>query len=195
LWVCTRRSKQLPEGGTLDPRASAEASARLAAVVAFARSAGEVRRDDEARGLWYEVYGPLSAAKPGLAGALVARGEAHVMRLALLYALLDRSHVIKACHLMAGLALWDYCEQSVYHVFGDNLGDPVADEILRMLRACPGGLSRSDISNHLGRHQPADRIGRALALLLQHRLARMQRVETGGRPSEMWFAEARGRRR
>ena len=48
----------------------------LADALAFGRSAGEVRRDDEARTIWCEVYGELSEGKPGLAGALLARGEA-----------------------------------------------------------------------------------------------------------------------
>jgi len=50
-----------------------------------------VTRDEAARAIWCDVYGNLSEAKPGLAGALLARAEAHVMRLALIYALLDRS--------------------------------------------------------------------------------------------------------
>src|SRR5262249_10484372 len=161
--------------------------------LAFARSAAGVQRDDEARVVWREVYGELSEGRSGLAGALLARAEAHVMRLALLYALLDCSDAIKAPHLLAALALWDYAERSVYFVFGDSLGDPLADDLLRLLRASPGGLTRNEIRDYFGRHQPSERIGRALGLLLQHRLARCERQETGGRPAERWFALARGR--
>ncbi len=42
------------------------------------------------------------------------------MRLALLYALLDKSRLIQAPHLLAALAFWEYCERSVLHVFGDT---------------------------------------------------------------------------
>jgi hypothetical protein len=165
----------------------------LAAALAFARSGGEMRRDEEARALWREVYGPLSEGKPGLAGSLLARGEAHVMRLALLYALLDRSATIGAPHLLASLALWDYAERSVYYVFGDGLGDPVADEILRLLRSSPNGLTRNELRDFFNRNQSSNRIGQALGLLLQHRLARREQQETGGRPAERWFAVARGK--
>src|SRR4051794_40990601 len=152
--------------------------------LSFARSAEAITRDDEARDIWCQIYGELSEGKPGLAGALLARGEAHVMRLALCYALLDRSVVIQAPHLLAALALWEYAERSVHFVFGDNLGDPVADELLRLLRSCPNGLTRSDMANYFGRHQSSDRIARALSLLLQFGYARFDRQDTGGRPAE-----------
>jgi hypothetical protein len=84
-------------------------------------------------------------------------------------------------------------ERSVYHIFGDELGDPLADDLLRLLRGCPGGLTRNDLTNYLGRHQPSQRIGQALGLLLQHRLVRREQVETGGRPAERWFALTRDR--
>jgi hypothetical protein len=188
LFVCAERSKLLPEGGAVDAAAWEALRGELVEAFAFAKAAGEVKRDEEARSLWYEVYGELSEAKPGLAGALLARAEAHVMRLALLYALLDRSAAIQAPHLLAGLAFWDYCERSVRYVFGDSLGDPVADELLRLLRGCPNGLTRTEIRDYFQRNASADRIGRALGLLLQHKLARREQEQTGGKPAERWFA-------
>jgi hypothetical protein len=137
------------------------------------------------------VYGPLSEGRPGLAGALLGRAEAHVRRLAMIYALMDCSNVVRAEHLLAALALWEYCERSVRYVFGDHLGDPVADDLLRLLRSCPDGLTRTDLSHYFGRHQSSDRIARALGLLLQHKLARRQEQQTGGRPTERWFAAGR----
>jgi hypothetical protein len=113
------------------------------------------------------------------------------MRLAMLYALLDRSAVIRVAHLMAALALWDYAQRSVYFVFGEDLGDAVADELLRFLRGSPGGLTRNELRDSFGRHQSSERIGRALSLLLQHQLARCESVQTGGRPAERWFATER----
>jgi hypothetical protein len=192
LWVCADRSKKLPEGGRVDGAAWEALRAELVQALAFARSAGEMRRDGEARSLWHQVYGQLSEGRPGLAGAMLARAEAHVMRLAMTYALMDRSQAIGAAHLLAALALWDYCERSVYFVFGDHLGDPLADDLLRLLRASPNGLTRNEITNYLGRHQSSDRIGRALGLLLQHHLVRHESQNTGGRPAERWFAATRG---
>jgi hypothetical protein len=195
LFVCTDRSKLLPEGGRVDPAAWDGLRNDLVEAIGTAKLAGEVSRDDEARSIWCDVYGPLSEGKPGLAGALLARAEAHVMRLALIYALMDRSPVIREPHLMAALALWDYCERSVKYIFGDSLGDDVADELLRFLRGCfPNGMSRTEIRDFFQRHASSARIGKALGLLLQLGLARREHTETGGRPTERWFATAKGRR-
>jgi hypothetical protein len=188
LFVCADRSKLLPEGGQVDPAALDALRAELVEALGFAKAAGELRRDEAARELWCHIYGELSEGRPGLAGFLLARAEAHVMRLALLYALLDKSAEIGAPHLLAALALWDYCDRSARAVFGDSLGDPVADELLRLLRSCPQGLTRTDIRDYFQRNASADRIGRALGLLLQHKLARREEEPTEGRPRERWYA-------
>jgi hypothetical protein len=178
----------LPEGGVMDAGVWTALRNTLAEALIFARSVGEVKRDDESRTLWREVYGELSDGKPGLAGALLGRAEAHVMRLAMLYAVLDHSNTIRTPHLLAALAVWEYAERSVYFVFGDSLGDAVADELLRLLRGCPSGVTRTEMRDYFGRNQSADRIGRALGLLLQYHHARVERQQTGGRPVERWFA-------
>ncbi|HEY7313303.1 MAG TPA: hypothetical protein VH643_28395 [Gemmataceae bacterium] len=191
LWLCVRRSKELPEGGAVDEDALTALQTRLAEALAFARQQGEMRRDDAAREIWREVYSQLSADRPGLSGALLGRAEAHVLRLSMLYALLDSSASIQAPHLMAALALWDFCEQSVRHIWGDALGDPVADELLRLLRASVDGVTRNQICDHFGRNHSSDRIGKALSLLAEHRFAQVGTQRTGGRSREVWKASKR----
>jgi len=195
LWICTDRSKLLPEGGRVDFNVWGQLKTELTAALAFAASVGEVLRDEEARSIWCDIYGELSEGKPGLAGTLLSRGEAHVMRLALIYALMDRSSIIQAPHLLAALALWDYAERSVYFIFGDTIGDSVADEILQLLRKCPTGLTRNDLREFFKRNLPSNRIGEALGILLRHHLARFEHQETGGRPAERWFAVTKGQSR
>src|SRR5262249_32783237 len=154
----------------------------------FGRDVGEMRRDDGARKIWHREYARLSEGRPGLAGDMLARAEAQTMRLACLYALLDSSCLVEAEHLNAALALLDYCERSTRFVFGDSLGDDVADEILAALKQRPEGMTRNDIRQLLGGHQSAPRITRAIGVLARLGLAACADPEpTGGRPAERWF--------
>jgi hypothetical protein len=186
LWFCVKRSKALPFGGHVPETELADLQRRLAEARDFAVTVGEMHLDQDARQAWAAVYPELSEGQPGLAGALLARGEAHVMRLAALYALLDQSNQIGLVHLQAALALWEYAEASVLHIFGDDLGDPVADEILRALRSSPAGLTRTEISTLFGRHQTAAAIGKALAALLVAHRAHFRMEGTTGRSTERW---------
>jgi hypothetical protein len=157
---------------------------RLGETVSLAAGAGEVTRDPEARALWAKVYPELSEGKPGMVGALTSRAEAQVLRLSMIYALLDGEKFVRVPHLLAALAVWDYCEASVRYIFGQSLGDPVADSILKALKAAPEGLTRTEVSHLFGRHETAHRIQQALAELLQRGFISIETIATGGRPTE-----------
>ena len=146
--------------------------------------------NDSARGLWREVYPGLSEEKPGLLASICARGEAQVLRLSMIYALFDGADEIDRVHIEAALALWCFCADSARYIFGDLLGDTVADAILRALRtAGPDGLTRNDIRELFSNNRSSGDIGRALALLLEAGKAQFIRRSTGRwRPTETWFA-------
>jgi hypothetical protein len=189
MWFVVKRSKLLPEGGRVDEQDMDDLAGRIADAVRHAAGVGEMTRDPEARDLWCSVYGELSGDRPGLAGCLLGRAEAHVLRLSMLYALLDQKAVIGAEHLLAALALWDHAEKSVHYVFGDALGDPLADELLLLIRAAGDrGITKNEIVNYTGRHTSAEQRNRALNLLRHYRLAHPRSEPTGGRPAERWFA-------
>ncbi|MCX6620621.1 MAG: hypothetical protein NTY38_06015, partial [Acidobacteria bacterium] len=155
---------------------------RLNDAVQFGRTAGELRRDQEAGKLWEEVYVDLSGDRLGLFGAVTTRAEAITLRLSCLYALLDCSPVVARRHLIAALAVWRYCEDSARFIFGDAIGDSTADAILQALKAAPEGLTRADISYLFGKNKPAHDIMRALNVLQGNGLASAVKEETGGRP-------------
>jgi hypothetical protein len=122
---------------------------------------------------------------------VTSRAEAHSLRLALTYALMDRSDRIEPEHLEAALAVWDYAERSARHIFGDSTGDRDADRILEALRATPEGLTRSEIRLQVfGNNKTAKTIAAALGLLLRLGRVHRQPVDTGGRRAERWFADS-----
>lgn len=186
-WASVRRSKLLPDGGNPHPEVIHALGDQLRSVFETAEHIGLIDRDDDARELWHAAYGQLSEGGVGLLGAITSRAEAQVMRLAAIYALMDESNRVTVEHLNAALKLWEYCEDSVRYIFGDSLGDPVADTILDALRN-QGELSRTDIRDLFGRHQSSGRLDNALGSLIATGKVRREQRATGGRPTEVWIA-------
>ncbi|MDA2919245.1 DUF3987 domain-containing protein [Desulfobacterota bacterium AH_259_B03_O07] len=187
LWFCVKRSKSLPFGGEFHKVNIEPLLKKLKAVVEFASAAGEITWAEETKPFWEEIYPELSEGKPGLLGALTARAEAYVTRLACIYALLDQSDEIEPGHLKAAIAIWDYVEASVRYIFQNKIGDPVADELLTLLANNPNGVPRTEISNHFGRHKTSEQMNAALELLQSLGLARKELIPTEGRTKEVWL--------
>lgn len=188
LFGLVKRSKLLPFGGHFSKTDLDKFGRRTKDALDHSKTITQVTMTDAAAALWNESYRSLSSDRPGLLGAVTARAEAQVIRLSLIYALIDKRDKIDSVHLLAAMAVWAYCDNSALIIFGDSLGDPVADDILRSLRRSPDGMTRTDISNLFGRNRPAGQIGAALAMLLREGLAKVEEKETNGRPAEVWFA-------
>jgi hypothetical protein len=151
----------------------------------------QLRFDDGAARRWPAEYHYLTREQVGLLGAVLARAEAQVLRIAVTYALLDGATLISAEHLSAALAVWRYAESSARYIFGDALGDDTADTILSFLRSNrPNGVTRTEVSKLFGRNKDSAEIERALRVLADTSLARSLREEpeAGGRPTERWQA-------
>jgi hypothetical protein len=194
LWLAVRRSKCLPEGGNIEDENLNDLVMRLRTALEFARDAGEVPRSEAARELWTKVYPELSEGKPGLLGAITARAEAQVLRLSVIYALLDCSPVVEVEHLQAALALWSYCERCAQWIFGNATGNPNAERILAALRtAGKNGLTRTQILEDVcKRNLSSDGLDGALRSLKCSGLAYSKSEPTATKPRERWFSQARG---
>jgi hypothetical protein len=119
-----------------------------------------------ARTAWAKVYGDLSTDRFGLLGAITARAEAQVIRLALIYTLLDGCAEIDVAHLHAGLAVWEYAEASAARIFRGLVGNPIADQLLRAINdAGPDGLSKTEAHALFGRNKAKEAIDTALDIL------------------------------
>lgn len=188
LWVCVHRVQVLPFGGNVDSSKLKKMVRKLRSAARFSRTSRQMRMTKRAKKLWKNVYRSLSTEVPGLLGAVTSRAEAQVVRLSIIYALLDRSRFIERRHLSAALAVWRYCDDSARYIFGDALGDPTADSILRELRRSDGGLTRNEIRELFNRNLGETEISRALSFLLENGWVSCSQEETGGRPAQRWIA-------
>lgn len=188
LWIFTRRSKYLPEGGNLQESDLNGLIEKLNKAVTYARSTGELKRDEEARQKWIEIYPKLSDGHTGLLGSVTSRAEAQVMRLACLYALLESSEVITLGHLEAALALWQYCEDSARYIFGNQTGNKTADAIYAALLGTEIGLTKTQIRDLFQRNASASQVNSALKMLIELGRIEVIREETDGRPRDIFQA-------
>jgi len=189
LWVLTRRSKSLPDGGeifSVDWNPVVE-RIREAAEAVRARGMFRITRDAEASAVWRKLYPKLTEDR-GPNGYYLDRAAPYVLRLACLYAVLDGSDVIRVEHLTAAVCLWDYCEESAKQIFGIKK-DPNEVKLLDALEKAPKGLTRKEISVEVfQRHAKAKVIASLLGDMLTRGLIRRETdAATGGRPAERWF--------
>lgn len=185
LWVGTTRSKCLPFGGENYEEDLRLYCDRLRDAVTFARTIGEVAWTPDAAQLWERISPALSEGRPGHLGSIISRGEAQVMRMALIYAVLDHSAELGLAHLEAALELWRYAEESAAYIFGNSLGNPVADALVALVREHPEGVTRTQLNAHFGRNKSKEELDRALAEAQANGRVRLERRQTSGRPTEV----------
>jgi hypothetical protein len=149
----------------------------------MARTIGRLSFSDDGQDAWGTFYNSLDDDLGGVVGALVARAEAQLLRLAVTYALLDGSALIERRHVEAAEAVWDSCVETVHRVFADELPDYVLPTLLAALRtAGPEGLDGTQQQNLFSRHQTGHRLAAARAQLQARGIAFTVAEETGGRP-------------
>ena len=189
LLACACRARLLPSGGAIGHDRAEELGRRIGQALDTARKIGTMRRTGVAETRWAYLYRKMADAPGGLAGAVTARAEAQCLRLSVVYALLDGSGLIDIEHLEAAYAVWQYCEQSAVFVFGDRLGDDVADRLLEALRrVAPDGLDGTAQREVFSGHVPGKRLAHARAELEQLGLAVTRTENTGGRPRVVTYA-------
>jgi hypothetical protein len=188
ILLACRRVRLLPEGGDPEPLAGTGLTAVLSQTLKHAARAGHLTMDEDTRIIWRDVYPRLSEAQDGLPGALCARAEAHTVRLALTYALLDGGRQIKPAHLHAALALWNYAARCAHWALGRHTGDPLAEQIHAALTRSPDGLTRTQLRDLFARNRSGQQIEQALASLAAAGRASGRQAATAGRPAELWSA-------
>jgi hypothetical protein len=191
LLCCAKRGRKLPLGGDLDDDGLRLLAERMRAAINGARSmSGRLKLSADAEWLWRDVYDELSEGAHGMFGHMTARAEAQTLRLAVLYSLLDSStQLIEVGHVRAALAVWRYAEDSAAYIFGDRVGNALADRIrVLMIAAGEGGATRGELRKSVSHKTTTAEFDAALSHLERRFLARRTVEPTGGRDRERWFA-------
>jgi hypothetical protein len=184
-WFLVRRRAALPNPPAPNGEALQALSRRFVRAVALGMSAGEVPKTPAAADHWEDVYPRLSGPVDELGQNYLGRAHAHALRFALILATLDEAPAIDVPHLRAALALVAYVEASVRYIFG-RTGDGLAAKLLEVLTAAgPQGLARTELRHAAGKPK-AERFNEALADLEAARRVNRRKVDTLGRPSEVW---------
>jgi hypothetical protein len=187
VFLATRRVRSLSDPGRPSEVALRDLAKRLASVIEFGQSVKEMKFTPEAKALWDPLYTKLGEPRTGrMHNAVVARCQPIVLRLSMIYALLDQSRVIEARHLTSAAALWDYAERTSRFVFGDSAGDHFAEKVLEILKAEPNGLTTREIRQKVSDKK---KVTEALQLLHENGQVRVESLKhTAARRGQRWFA-------
>lgn len=182
LFLLVRRphGHLLPFGGELDPDEQHRMARLVASALTEARKFALIRFSDEAKPMWDSLYRELATSShKGLLGAVLARADAQMLRLAVTYAIADGSRWIEPVHLSA---LWRYAADSARSIFGDSTGDEVVDKLRRAIEgAGPEGLDGMAQHRLFAGHASKDRLEKARARLESDGLIVTYRQPTPGR--------------
>jgi hypothetical protein len=154
------------------------------------RPASGMDWSSEARILWNQYHRNQKNRKfSGLIEPILRRSIAHVLRLSMIYAILDNSNLIGTDHLQAAMAVIDYSERSIQWCFGQKTGDQKADQIFWELERTPEGLTKTEIFK-ICRHHTATELNMKLAILRDSGLADLsfERTSHSDKPIERWYS-------
>lgn len=183
IWLAVRRTRLMPFPESPRYLIPPHLLTRIRKAIEDAQSPSELHWSDAAKDDWESFYMAVAGRQvTGLFGAIVGRAESQVVRLALIYALLDGAWEVRPEHLRAAIALWDYAERSVIHVFGRSTGNRDADELLCYL--ADGPVSWESAKKLTGARHASD-VSDAVATLERLGLADVVKVARsgGGRPT------------
>jgi hypothetical protein len=186
LWICARRQGLVPRPQTMPDHEVDVLHRQIIEIVRTAQSEGfnNIQFTDETWSLWGKVYPELSQDHQGFAGVIINRAEAQVIRLSMIYALLDEQNTVEPHHLDAALAFWQYCQDSALFIFGGRESDIIADKIVEAL--CERDQSLTEIHTLFQHHVSAKRRNKALQdLTSSGKVTIYKKTNDQGRPTIM----------
>jgi len=188
IWICSRQSKFLSRPKKLADSEMKFYTTQIKKVVEFAKAQREIDFTEEAFAHYDSIYKDLRCQRPGTFGSIIARRCQMVIRLSMIYAIMDMSKAIELVHLKAALEFWRYSEESVKYIFGQGSeADPIADKTLELLKEKPEGMTQTEIFKAFKSNKTSTEIKTALEKLSANGQIMHVDKKTTGRPSRLWM--------
>lgn len=181
LWVCARRQGVVPFPEPMPEKELASLQWELKGIIERVQKFSQMNFSEDAKEKWMEVYSDLSKDHSGLVGAVIDRAESQVIRLAMIYSLLDSSDIISVGHLESALAVWRYCEASAGFIFAGREVNPYSQKILDLLRK-DGEKTATEIYEHFNRHIKKSQLEQSIMEMVSQKKIEIEKIQTKGRP-------------
>jgi hypothetical protein len=165
IWCYTKRTQLSPQGGplinwaeeTLNHNGSSESIlVYFYEAISKARASRLIPLAKNARKFWDCLYLRLeNDQRSDFLGGMTARAAAHIRRMAMILALLDKEDAVSVKHLKAAEAIWDYSQESARFIFSGYSKEQ--EKILRLAYADgEAGISLTDIHTLFSRKKEGE---------------------------------------
>lgn len=182
LWAAVRQQRLVPLAERPDRYVDQSLVDDLAASLADTATLGSVGMTPDAERVWVDLYAEMMArarTRTGTLAGLTSREVVQVLRVATVYALLDRLPEVGVGHLAAARAIVDYSIASARWIWRTTTGDADADAVLSALIA-EGPLAWQDLRRDYGlRAGDAERV---VAMLVDAGVIVVYTEASRGRP-------------
>lgn len=144
LFANVHRSKELPHGGGPGAQEAIDQYApRIGEALKAAREIEEMKRSLEASKKWEELYTKWAKDDDD---ELSARAPANVLRLSMIFALVDRSSIIEIEHLLSANEVWEYNLKSIKSIFREGLNGHLGKLARALEKAHPNWMTGKEVS-------------------------------------------------
>ena len=180
LWTCARRQGLVPFPKPMPSDELDKMREELRSIIIKCREIEQMVLSRDARERWIGIYEDLSKDHSGLVGACINRAESQVLRLSMIYALLDASASIAVSHLESALAVWRYCEESARFIFAGREVNPYAQKIMDLLQEC-GEISTTQIYDAFSKNISKKQMEEAILELMSQKKIEMETIKQPGK--------------
>jgi hypothetical protein len=161
-------------------------AAGIASIARLGRNRGPMSIDDGAyHALVYLSHGEHLRTESDL----LMRLWSHLLRVTLIYAVMDGGTVVRIEHVKAALAFVLYAMESTLTIFSQQEMSSTTSKILNLIeKSGVNGLTRTQLTAQLSNHVKSDQRDAAISELAASGLIAITTRSSGGRPAEIYVS-------